>query len=63
MKRLTRNNMLKYIQMKKDYLEEPDEQLLQEINKFTDEVINKNKNYYSKLLSYNLEVEDLKYCI
>ena len=63
MKRVTRNNMLKYIQMKKDYIEKPDEQLLKEINTFTEEVINKDKSYYHKLSSYNLDKEDLEYCM
>lgn len=63
MKRVTRNNMLKYIEMKQQYLEKPDETLLNEINTFTEKVINKDKSYYKKLYSYNFSNEQLEYCL
>ena len=43
MKRVTKNNILKYIQLKKEYEIKKDSQLLEEINRFTNEVINKDK--------------------
>lgn len=55
--------MLKYIEMKQKYLETLDESLLNEINNFTEQVINKDKNYYRKIYSYQFSNEQLKYCI
>ena len=43
MKKVTKNNILKYIQLKKKYEIEKDSQLLEEINRFTNEVINIDK--------------------
>ena len=47
MKKVTRNNLLKFIEMKMKYQEqdeeEKDEVLLEQINQFIDEVINKDK--------------------
>ncbi len=63
MKRVTRNNILKYIEMKKQYEITEDSQLLEKINRFTTEVINKDRKYYWKLNSYELSNNDLKYCI
>ena len=65
MKRVTRNNLLKLIDMMKDYeeQEEKDKQLLQRINDFIDNVINKDKRYYNKLNKYNFTNEQLKYLI
>ena len=63
MKRVTRNNIWKYIEMKKQYKITKDSQLLQEINRFTNEVINKDRKYYSKLKSYGLGNNELKYCM
>lgn len=63
MKRVTKNNILKYIQLKKEYEIEKDSQLLEEINRFTNEVINKDKKYFSKIYSYNLNKKDLIYVI
>lgn len=63
MKRVTKNNILKYIQMKKEYTITEDSQILEKINRFTNEVINKDKHYFSKLKSYELNNEDLKYCM
>ncbi len=63
MKRVTKNNILKYIQMKKEYEITENSQILEKINIFTENVINKDKHYFSKLKSYELNNEDLKYCI
>lgn len=63
MKRVTRNNIIRYIDMKKEYEKTQDSLLLQRINKFTVEVINKDKHYYHKLYNYNLSKEQLKYCM
>lgn len=63
MKEVTKNNILKYISMKKEYKKTQDSLLLQEINRFTDEVINNDTHYYQKLYSYNLSKEQLKYCL
>ena len=63
MKRVTRNNLLKLIDMMKEYEEQKkkDKQLLRQINEFIDNVINKDKRYYSKLSKYNFTNEQLKY--
>ena len=65
MKRVTRNNLLKLIDMMEDYeeQEEKDKQLLQRINEFIDNGINKDKKYYSKLNKYNFTSEQLKYLL
>lgn len=63
MKRVTKNNLLKLVEMKKKYIEDDgqDKELLKEINNFIDNVINKDKSYYSKLKSYNFDNETLEY--
>ena len=63
MKRVTRNNLLKLIDMMRDYEEqkEKDKQLLRQINDFIDNVINKDRRYYNKLTKYNFTNEQLKY--
>ena len=65
MKRVTRKNLLKLIEMMKEYEEqrEKDRQLLQEINEFIENVINKDKKYFSKLSKYNFTNEQLEYLI
>lgn len=65
MKRVTRKNLLKLIDMMREYEDqkEKDKQLLQRINEFIDEVINKDRNYYSKLNKYNFTNEQLKYLL
>ena len=65
MKRVTRNNLLKLVDMMKDYEEqqEKDKQLLQRINDYIDNVINKDKSYYNKLSNYNFTSEELKYLL
>ncbi len=61
MKKITKNNLLKYIELKKEYLETKNESLLMIINQFTDEVINRDKRYYLKLSKYNFSREELKF--
>jgi len=63
MKQVTKNNILRYIDMKKEYEKTQDSLLLDEINRFTEEIINKDKHYYRKLYSYNLTKEQLHYCL
>ena len=65
MKKVTRSNLLKLIDMMREYEEqkEKDKQLLQQINEFIDKVINKDKSYYSKLSKYNLTNDQLKYLL
>ena len=65
MKRVTGKNLLKLIDMMKEYEEQEkkDKQLLQQINDYIDNVINKDKRYYSKLSKYNFTNEQLEYLI
>ena len=66
MKKVTRNNLLQFIEMKKTYQdqeEEKDEKLLEQINFFIDEVINKDKHYFKKVYSYNFTDEELKFLL
>ena len=63
MKRVTKKNMLKYLNMRKEYKKTHDKELLKEINKFIEEVINKDKHYYRKVKSYNFSEEQIKECI
>lgn len=63
MKRVTKNNILKYIQLKKEYEIKKDSKALEEINRFTNQVINKDKKYFNKIYSYNLDKKDLRYVI
>lgn len=60
MKSVTKRNMLKYLEMRKEYKETGNPELLKEINDFIDNVINKDKHYYSKLKSYNLNQEQIQ---
>lgn len=60
MKRVTKKNMLKYLEMRKEYKKTRNPKLLKEINNFIDNVINKDKHYYSKLKSYNFTKEQIK---
>lgn len=63
MKKVTNQNMLRYLKMREEYKQTHDKELLKEINKFVDEVINKDKHYYSKLKSYNFSKEQIRKCI
>lgn len=61
MKRVTRNNLLKFVEMRKEYEKSNDIKLLDVIYNFIENVINKDKRYYSKLSNYNFDSETLKY--
>lgn len=63
MKQVTKNNLLKLVDMMKDYQETKNKKIKVMINDFIDNVINKDKKYYSKLKSYNFNNEILKYLI
>lgn len=63
MKRVTKNNLLKLVEMKKRHIEKPNPELLKEINGFIDNVINKDGRYYSKLSSYDFDSETLGYLL
>lgn len=65
MKRVTKNNLLKFVKMVKTYQEqeEKDTNLLEQINQFIDEVINKDKHYFKKLYSYNFTEEELQFLL
>lgn len=61
MKRVTRNNLLKFVEMRKEYEKSNDIALLDIIYDFIENVINKDRHYYSKLSAYNFDNETLKY--
>ena len=61
MKRVTKNNLLKLVDMMKEYQETENQKLKNIINDFIENVINKDKRYYSKLKKYNFDNEILKY--
>ena len=61
MKRVTRNNLLKFVEMRKEYEKNNDIALLDIIYDFIENVINEDKRYYSKLRTYNFDNETLKY--
>lgn len=61
MKKVTKNNLLRLVNLKKKYLKSQDKEILNKINYFIINVINKDKKYYSKLKSYNFDDETLKY--
>ena len=63
MKRVTKNNLLKLVDMMKEYQETENEKLKITINDFIENVINKDKKYYSKLKSFNFDNEIIKHLI
>lgn len=63
MKRVTKNNLLTLISWIEQYNEQESEQLKKNINNFIENVINNDKRYYNKLLSYNFNNDQLKYLI
>lgn len=63
MKRVTKNNLLKLVDMMKEYQETENEKLKITINNFIENVINKDKKYYSKLKNFNFDNEIIKYLI
>lgn len=63
MKRVTKNNLIRLVEMKRKYKETEDEQLLIKINEYIENTINKDKKYYNKLSSYQFDGETIKYLI
>ena len=61
MKRITKNNLLKLVDMMEKYQETKNQKLKNMINDFINNVINKDRKYYSKLKNYNFDNETLKY--
>jgi len=53
MKSLTKQSMLKYLEMRKEYKKTRNPELLKEINNFAYNVLSKDEDYYSKVKSYN----------
>ncbi len=63
MKRVTKNNLLKFVALVKEYNKTENKKILFKINKYVTNVINKDKRYYTKLKSYNFDDEILKYLL
>lgn len=63
MKRVTRNNLIKLVDMMKEYQETENGDLKIIINEFIENAINKDKHYFKKLGSYNFENEILEYLL
>lgn len=61
MKQVTKNNLLKLVDMMKEYKETKNENLKNIVNDFIENVINKDKHYFKKLKSYNFKNEILEY--
>lgn len=61
MKKVTKNNLLKLVDMMKEYQEAENENLKITINDFIENVINKDRRYYQKLRSYNFKNDILEY--
>lgn len=60
---VTKNGVLKFLKWCKQYEVKPTKNLKTKINNYIKNVINKDKRYYSKISSYNLNVDDLKYLL
>lgn len=61
MKKVTKNNLLKVVDIMKEYQETENENLKITINDFIENVINKDRRYYQKLRSYNFKNDILEY--
>lgn len=61
MKKVTKNNLLKLVDIMKEYQETENENLKITINDFIENVINKDRRYYQKLRSYNFKNDILEY--
>jgi hypothetical protein len=63
MKRVTKNNLLLFIEWKKEYIngEKKDTTLLTKINNYIVNVINKDDKYYRKLHDFDFTNNELKY--
>lgn len=62
-KRVTKKSLLLMIELKKEYLETKDKTLLADINYYIENVINKDRRYYHKLLEYDFTNEQLEYLL
>ena len=63
MKKITKNNLLKLIDLKKQYIKSNDSEIKEKINNYIENVINKDHRYYSKLSQYNFTNDQLKYLL
>lgn len=61
MKRVTRNNLAKLVKMMEQCQKTENQKLKNIINDFINNVINKDRKYYSKLKNYNFDNETLKF--
>lgn len=57
---LTKQSMLRYLNMREEYKRTRDRNLYNEIEKFRKDVICKDKDYYSKVKSYNFSKEQIR---
>ena len=63
MKRLTKNNLLKLIELKKAYESGHDAAVLKMINSYISNVINRSNHYFTFLSSCNFTTEQLRYLL
>ncbi len=65
MKRVTRNNLLRLVNLKRKCIEDEEHntETLENINEFIENVINKDKRYYHKLANYNFDEQTLRYLL
>ena len=63
MKTVTRKNLLKLVEMKKEYEKTKNKKILNEINFYIENIINKDKKYYTKLTKYNFSNDILQYLL
>lgn len=67
MKNITLKNILTFIKLKKEYEAKKSTKKLDLINDFINNIINKDKRYYSKITGYyntsKIKYEDLKYLL
>ena len=61
MKRVTRNNLANLVKMMEQCQKTENQKLKNIINDFINNVINKDRKYYSKLKNYNFDNETLKF--
>lgn len=63
MRKITKDNLLKLVELKIKYIQTKDDDVLKVINEYITNVINKDKHYYSKLKSYDFSDDILKYLL
>lgn len=68
MTKVTKESMREYVRLRKLYSQmvdnhHPNKELFDLIENFIVNVINKDKEYFTKLSSYNFNNDDLKYCM